>query len=81
MPTYSIAYYYSNWDIDNKKGRIYLYRLRPGGGLAFVYGHGTDNMEEFELLTNLLRNERPLRFNTDSRQLFTGAEPVGEEES
>ncbi len=81
MPTYTIARYYANWDIDNVKGRINLYRQNPNGTLSYLYGRVTDNMEEFELITNLLRNEKPLFFVTESKTLATGKEPVGEEES
>ncbi len=81
MPTYTVENYYAHWDIDNKKGRINLYRRLSSGALSYLYGRITGDMEEFELITNLLRNEKPLFFVTESKTLATGKEPVGEEET
>ena len=64
------------------KGRIYLYRIRPSDGrLVFLYNHNTDNTEEFEVIIDLLRNEKPVFFVTETRTIRTGLEPVGEEET
>ena len=81
MPTYQVASYRALWDLDNKKGRIDLFRIKTNGTMERMYGHHTDNVEEYELITDLLRNEKPVSFVTETRYIYTGLEPVGEEET
>ncbi len=44
------------------------------------YGVGGQTPEEMHMRVDLLRNEKPIRFETDRRSLHFGFEPVGEGE-
>lgn len=81
MAQHQIARYYSRWDLDNHNGRITLYTPTN----ALVETRVYNNPEEFRLIVDLLRNEKPLWFDDSPKWLKTGfaatGEPVGEEES
>ena len=80
MPLIPIARYYSRWDLDNHDGRIALYDATNNQLDNRVY----TSPEEFQLISDLLRYEKPLWFDTDVAHLMTGfgatGEPIGEEE-
>jgi hypothetical protein len=40
----------------------------------------TSDAQEFSTIIDLLRNEKPIRFNTDGWYVLVGEEPVGEGE-
>ncbi len=81
MAQHQIVRYYARWDLDNHNGRITLYDLSNSYVETRIY----DNPEEFQLIVDLLRNEKPLWFDDGPKWLKTGygasGEPVGEEES
>jgi len=74
--------YYSRWDLDSHDGQISFYDV-----LGRHIGYYTfKDPVEFGIAIDLLRNERPVYYNTTTRKLYTGsgwsqAELVGEEES
>lgn len=76
-----VARYYSRWDLDNHDGRVALYSAANVTLDNRVY----TNPEEFQVIVEMLRYEKPLWFDTDTKHLRTGfgvtGEPVGEEES
>lgn len=81
MALIQVARYYSRWDLDNHNGRIALYNQSNSELDNRTYS----NPEEFQLIVGMLRYEKPLWFDTETRHLRTGfgstGEPVGEEES
>jgi len=81
MAQVQVVRYYSRWDLDNHEGRIALY----DAGNNIVENRVVNDREEFHIVMDLLRYERPLWFDTEAKQLRTGfgatGEPVGEEES
>jgi len=56
-------------------------------GVLTIYYDATFNQQKIdspqEMLTvvDILRNEKPVWFHTDTKAIATGAEPVGEEET
>jgi hypothetical protein len=81
MALIQVARYYSRWDLDNHDGRIALYDAS---------GRDLDNRtysdaREFQVIVDLLRNEKPLWFDDVDKHLRTGfgatGEPTGEEEA
>ena len=76
-----VARYYSRWDLDNANGRIALY----DAGNTALDNRIYKNPEEFAVIVDLLRNEKPLWFDNTAKHLRTGygstGEPVGEEET
>lgn len=56
-------------------------RKRPNQNVFDVYYH----IDDWEALMDILRNEKPVYFNyqdkTNAAQIYTGSEPVGEEET
>jgi hypothetical protein len=76
-----VARYYARWDLDNHDGRIALYD--PANN--YLDNRVYSDREEFQLIVGLLRNEKPLWFDTSAKHLRTGfgasGEPVGEEET
>jgi hypothetical protein len=80
MPLIEIASYYSRWDLDNHNGRVALYDATNNQLDNRVY----TSPEEFQVIMDLLRNEKPLWFDTGEATIRTGfgasGEPVGEEE-
>ena len=73
--------YYSRWDFNNHDGRIALYSAINNQ----LDNRSYSNLEEFKIIVEMLRYERPLWFEDVTKQLRTGSgasgEPVGEEES
>jgi hypothetical protein len=81
MAEIEVGSYYSRWDLDTHEGRIQLYDT----GNTLLHFHNTNSPEEFLVLLDMLRNEKPLWFEDTRIQLRTGLgvprEPVGEEEA
>ena len=81
MALTQVARYYSRWDLDNHNGRIALYGASNNSIENRVY----TNPEEFQVIVGMLRNEKPLWFDSDMKHLRTGfgatGEPTGEEEA
>ncbi len=81
MALEQVARYYSRWDLDNHNGRIALYDASN----AAIDNREYSNPDEFQVIVGMLRNEKPLWFDSDTRHLRTGfgatGEPTGEEEA
>ncbi|MEM1056289.1 MAG: hypothetical protein AAGI52_12255 [Bacteroidota bacterium] len=85
MPDGYVQSYTARWSARDHEGRI---SLRMFGAIAsnpFLESTRTltiEDPEEFRLLLDILRNEKPLRYNSTTRALYTSvSEPVGEEET
>ena len=80
MALVQVARYYLRWDLDSHDGRIALYDASSSVLDNRTYG----SPDEFRLIADLLRHEKPLWFDTDVKHLRTGfgstGEPVGEQE-
>jgi len=80
MALVEVARYYLRWDLDNHDGRIALYDTSNNSLDNRVYS----DPQEFRVIADLLRHERPLWLDTDTRHLRTGfastGEPTGEGE-
>ena len=81
MATVSVRYYGGYWDIDDRKGWIGLHLDNNS-----YYGLLVRDPDELRLLLDILRNEKPVHFDTQSRRLkigwgYTNWEKVGEGES
>ncbi|HYR77553.1 MAG TPA: hypothetical protein VEM96_17185 [Pyrinomonadaceae bacterium] len=63
------------WDIDGHFGNI---QLNLANSTSFAISGQTP--DEMHMLVDLLRNERPIRFDTVTLPLSTAFEPVGEGE-
>jgi hypothetical protein len=81
MALEQVARYYSRWDLDNHNGRIALYSSSNSN----IDNRTYSNPEEFQVIVGMLRNEKPLWFDSSTKHLRTGfgatGEPTGEEES
>ncbi len=75
MALVEINSYVVHWDVDGHFGNIQLNLANNVG-----YGIGGQTPEEMRMLVDLLRNEKPIRFDTVRRSLHLGFEPVGEAE-
>lgn len=77
MALTEITRYYSRWDLDNHTGKVILYSST--GTKLFEDEFSDPN--EFKVIMDLLRYEKPLYFSDTLKHLRTGTnEPVGEEE-
>jgi hypothetical protein len=76
-----VARYYTRWDLDGHDGRIALYDASNNE----IDNRTYSSPEEFQVIAEILRFERPLWFDTDAKHLRTGfgatGEPTGEEEA
>jgi hypothetical protein len=75
MATLDVVSYVVFWDIDGHFGNIQL-NLSNNTGHAI----GGQTPPEMHMLLDILRNEKPIRFNDVSKLLSTGFEAVGEGE-
>ena len=75
MAMIQVTSYVVFWDIDDHRGNIQL-NLANNQGWAI----GGQTPDEMHMLVDLLRNEKPIYFDTSSRLLSTSFEPVGEKE-
>ena len=76
MANILVASYYSRWDLAGHKGRIAMY----DSSNQLIENHLFSDPAEFQVVASMLRNEKPLWFDTDVKHLRTGSEPVGEGE-
>ena len=80
MPYKQIVRYYSRWDFEKHDGRVALY----DSSYHIVDNRVFSDAQEFQVIVEMLRYEKPLWFDTKAKQLMTGhhaiGEPVGEEE-
>jgi hypothetical protein len=81
MALTQVARYYSRWDLDNHNGRVALY----GADNSTLDNRTYNNPEEFQVIVEMLRYEKPLWIDTTAKHLRSGfgstGEPTGEEES
>ncbi len=63
------------WELDNNEG---LMHLKPTGGASKIVP--IDSPQEASLLLDVLRNEKPVFYDSDNNIILTGLEPVGEGE-
>ncbi len=76
MANVLVASYYSRWDLNEHKGRIALY----DSSNQLIENRIYKDPSEFQVVVSMLRNEKPLWFDTEVHHLRTGSEPVGEGE-
>ncbi len=76
MANIFVASYYSRWDMSNHQGRIAMYDSNS----QLIENRIFKDPSEFQVVISMLRNEKPLWFNTEVHHLKTGSEPVGEAE-
>ena len=63
------------------------WRPEKNYGVLTIYYDTTYSQQKIEspqemlLVLDILRNEKPVSFHTDTKAIATGAEPVGEEET
>jgi hypothetical protein len=78
---WQVVTYYAAWNFASHKGSIYLYNAFYN----FIGSLTIDSPAEFSAVVDLLRNEKPMFYNTSSGLLYTQGgqfgEVVGEEES
>ncbi len=61
------------WNLDNNEG---LMHLKPAEGSAEIIP--IDSPQEGSLLLDVLRNEKPVYYDSGNKMIMTGLEPVGE---
>ncbi|MEM7126495.1 MAG: hypothetical protein AAF702_09230 [Chloroflexota bacterium] len=68
--------YSLNWRANTNTGVVYLYFA--DGTIGYLR---PDSIQELAAIGDILRNEKPVFYHTDSGDISTGREPSGEEES
>ena len=80
MALIEVKRYYSRWDLDNHVGKVILFDADNN----FLDERDYSNPDEFQVIVDMLRYEKPLWFSPEMKHLRTGAasggEPVGEQE-
>lgn len=79
MATVEIMAYKPEWDVARKVGRIKIAAPQESGPW-FYEEIEVDSAVEMQMLVDILRNEKPVYFDAQNRQLLTGYEPTGEGE-
>ncbi|MBI5561378.1 MAG: hypothetical protein HY894_00790 [Deltaproteobacteria bacterium] len=79
MSVYEIKSYAVTWDYKQRKGKIQF--IMAGKGNEETVAQVSDlRCEELAVSVDLLRNEKPVYFDTEYHTLHTGLEAVGENE-
>lgn len=73
-----VGSYQAYWDTQQHNGQVKLHVWYGQGWSLVEVALAVESAEEMQLLVDLLRNEKPIWF--DSGKLRTGLEPVGEGE-
>ena len=76
MAKIHITQYKAMWDLNHHYGMI---RLRAENG-SWSPAKKFDNPAEYQVLLDLLRNERPIFHDTEQDRIQTTNEPIGEDE-
>ncbi len=76
MAIKKISSYWAKWDLNNHYGYVWLNRADGGGN----YQQKIEDPQEFSVIIDLLRHEKPIRFDTTGWHILVGLEPVGESE-
>ncbi|WP_440955666.1 hypothetical protein ACSAZK_01480 [Methanosarcina sp. Mfa9] len=69
--------YYARWKPENHTGYIVIYW--EGGSKTFPES-SFESPQEFQVVVDLLRNEKPIWWDEPTGRLFASGEPVGEGE-
>lgn len=72
-----VTNYYARWSPTRHRGYITIYW--DGGSKQFTEGSFFDPTE-FQIVLDLLRNEKPVLWDESTERLYAGYEPVGEGE-
>ena len=83
MPAQEVLSYYARWNPVTHKGYVTM-TLAPYGSYPTSKTLGESNFtgpEEFRLVCEMLRVEKPVYWDSIDNRLFVSAEPVGEEET
>jgi hypothetical protein len=72
MANVNVVSYGVFWDVDGHFGNIQL-NLSDNSGHAI----GGQTPEEMHMLVDILRNEKPVKFDTVAKRLSISFEPVG----
>ena len=75
--TDEVKKYYARWSPPKHTGYIRIFW--DGGSKTFPEGSFT-NPVEFQIVLDLLRNEKPIWWDEPSQHLYASQEPVGEGE-
>lgn len=75
MAREAITGYNARWDLNSHHGYLWLWR-RNGGN----FQQRIESPAEFSAIIDLLRNEKPIFFDTSDWSIHVGREPVGEGE-
>jgi len=73
---YEIKEYQAAWNISTHEGHIHLRKEDGTWGQPII----VSDPNEFSVIVDLLRNEKPIFHNEESNLLSTLREPVGEGE-
>ena len=68
--------YSLNWQPATNTGVVFMYFA--DGGVGYFK---PDSIQELAAIGDIMRNEKPVYYQTDSGDIATGREPSGEEES
>ena len=75
--TVEVKQYYARWSPTNHNGYVRIYW--DGGSKAFPESSFTTPVE-FQIVVDLLRNEKPVWWDEPTQRLYASQEPVGEGE-
>ena len=81
MKLQNVDKYMATWIGNNHTGKIELYKHISGNKYEIIGTMKLKDPAEFTAVVDLLRNEKPIVYNSDAQAVTTGAEPTGEEES
>lgn len=76
MPTKQIVQYRAAWDLNDHFGII---QMRAENG-SWSPSKKIDDPQEFQLILDLFRNEKPMYLKVNNDRVKTAEERIGEEE-
>jgi hypothetical protein len=76
MSAKKIDYYRYWWNTKTEKAALRVYYDNTHSTTLYI-----ETPQELSIIVDMLRNEEPVWFNTDTFTFSTAAEPVGEEEA
>lgn len=78
MAHHQITDYYASWNYKKHSGHFVFYWE---GGNNIIPGVEITDPAEYQVMLDLLRNEKPLWWNSNRERLSTMIEPIGEGEN
>ncbi len=75
--TVEVKSYYARWSPTKHTGYIIIYW---DGGSKYFYESSFSTPTEFQIVVDLLRNEKPIWWDDSTERLYAHDEPVGEGE-